>query len=188
MESLTILQVIAQGERLSVCHFHCVTADRSPFDSVHIRHASQCTYASKAALLQGITWQGWSQREGSCPLQHRCSHRARTSLPYITITGHVRQWHLDKEGRPLRTQNLSNQHSLGYSSRELLFVDPTVYSFRCQSYHEPSLCSLIQQCRERERASFGIARPKAYSHRDEILRGIAKLKSKEMGTKEMKKP
>jgi hypothetical protein len=70
----------------------------------------------------------------------------------------------------------------------LLSMGPTAYSSRRQSYPEPSLCSLIRQCRERERASSRITRPKAYSRRDEILRGIAKLKSKEMGTKEVKKP
>jgi hypothetical protein len=64
----------------------------------------------------------------------------------------------------------------------------TAYSSRRQAYPEPSLCSLIRQCRERERASSGITRQKAYSHRDEILRGMAKLKSKEMGTEEVKKP
>jgi hypothetical protein len=100
----------------------------------------------------------------------------------------VRPRHLDKEGRLLRTQSLSNQRSPGYSSRELLSVGPTAYSSRRQSYLQPSLCSLIRQCRERERASSGITLPKAYSHRDEILRRIAKLKSKEMGTKEVKKP
>jgi hypothetical protein len=100
----------------------------------------------------------------------------------------VRPRRLDKESRLLQTQSLSNQQSLGYSSRELLSVGPTAYSSRRQSYPEPSLCSLIWQCRERERASSGITRPKAYSRRDEILRGIAKLKSKEMGTKEVKKP
>jgi hypothetical protein len=91
---------------------------------------------------------------------------------------------LDKEGRLLRTQFLSNQHSPRYLSRELLSVGP----FRHQSYLEPSLYLLIRQCREHERASSGITRPKAYSRRDEILRGIAKLKSKEMGTEEVKKP
>jgi hypothetical protein len=100
----------------------------------------------------------------------------------------VRPRRLDKEGQLLRTQSLSNQRSPGSSLRELLSVGPTAYSCRRQSYPESSLCSLIRQCRERERASTRITRPKAYSHRDEILRGIAKLKSKEMGTKEVKKP
>jgi hypothetical protein len=100
----------------------------------------------------------------------------------------VRPRHLDKEGRLLWTQSLSNQRSLGYSSRELLSVGPTTYSSRHQSYPQPSLCSLIRQCRKCEHASSGITRPKAYSCRDEILRGIAKLKSKEMGTEEVKKP
>jgi hypothetical protein len=100
----------------------------------------------------------------------------------------VRPRHLDKEGRLLRTESLSNQHSPRCSSRELLSVGPTAYSSRRQSYPEPSLCLLIRQCRERESKSSGITRPKAYSRRDEILRGIAKLKSKEMDTKEVKKP
>jgi hypothetical protein len=90
--------------------------------------------------------------------------------------------------RLLLTESLSNQHSPGYSLKELLSVGSTAYSSRRQSYPEPSLCSLIRQCRERERASSGITRPKAYSRRHKILRGIAKLKSKEMDTKEVKKP
>jgi hypothetical protein len=40
---------------------------------------------------------------------------------------------------------------------------------------------LIRQCRERERASARVSRPKAYLRRDEILKGIAKLKSGKMG-------
>jgi hypothetical protein len=100
----------------------------------------------------------------------------------------VRLRRLDKEGRLLWIQSLLNLRSLGYSLRELLSVGLTAYSSRCQSYPEPSLCLLIRQCRERECASAGITRPKACSSRDEILRGITKLKSKEMGTKEVKKP
>jgi hypothetical protein len=108
--------------------------------------------------------------------------------PALQSQAAVRPQRLDKEGQLLQTQSLSNQRSPGYSSRELLSVGPTAYSCRRQSYPEPSLCSLIRQCRECEQASTGITRPKAYSHRDEFLRGIAKLKSKEMGTKEVKKP
>jgi hypothetical protein len=67
-------------------------------------------------------------------------------------------------------------------------VGRTAYSDRRQSYVEPSLCLLIRQCRERERASSRITRPKAYSRRDEILRGMVKLKSREIGTVEVKKP
>jgi hypothetical protein len=100
----------------------------------------------------------------------------------------VRQRHLDKEGRLLRTQSLSSQPYSWYLSKELLFVGQTAYSTRRQSYLELSLYSLIRQCRERECASSGISRPKAYSCRDKILRGMAKLKSEEMSTIEMKKP
>ena len=100
----------------------------------------------------------------------------------------VRPRHLDKKGRPLWTQSLSNQRSPRYSSRELLSMGPIAYSSRHQSYLKPILCSLIRQCRRHERTSSGITRPKAYSCRDEILRGIAKLKSKEMGIEEVKKP
>jgi hypothetical protein len=108
--------------------------------------------------------------------------------PALQSQAAVRPRCLDEEGQLLRTQSLSNQRSLGYLSRELLSVGPTAYSSRRQSYPEPSLCSLIRQCKEHERASTGITRLKAYSHRDKILRGITKLKSKEMGTKEVKKP
>jgi hypothetical protein len=94
----------------------------------------------------------------------------------------MRPRHLDKEGRLLRTQSLSSQPYPWYSSRELLLVGRTAYSDRRQSYPEPSLCSLIRQCRERECASSGITCPKAYSYRDEILRGMAKLKLGEIGT------
>jgi hypothetical protein len=55
------------------------------------------------------------------------------------------------------------------------------YSVRRQSYPEPSLFTLIRQCRKWEHASVGISRPKAYSRRDEILKGMAKLKSGKMG-------
>jgi hypothetical protein len=99
----------------------------------------------------------------------------------------VRPRRLDKEGRLLRIQSLSNQRSPWYSLKELLSMGRIACSSRHQSYPEPSLCSLIQQCRERERTFSGITSPKAYSRRDKILRGMAKLKSKEMGTEEVKK-
>jgi hypothetical protein len=69
--------------------------------------------------------------------------------PALQSQAAVRPQRLDKEGRLLRTQSLSNQRSPGYSSRELLSVGPTAYSSRRQSYPEPSLCSLIRQCRVR---------------------------------------
>jgi hypothetical protein len=100
----------------------------------------------------------------------------------------VRPRRLDKEGRLLQTQSLSSQPYSGNSSRELLSVGRTAYSTRRQSYLELSLYSLIQQYRERECTSSGITCPKAYSRRDEILRGMAKLKSTEMSTVEVKKP
>jgi hypothetical protein len=40
---------------------------------------------------------------------------------------------------------------------------------------------LIRQCREWEHASIGVSHPKAYLPQDEILKGIAKLKSEKMG-------
>jgi hypothetical protein len=64
--------------------------------------------------------------------------------PALQSQAAVRPRCLDKEGRLLQTQSFSNQHSPGYSSRELLFVGPTAYSSRRQSYPEPSLCSLIR--------------------------------------------
>ena len=100
----------------------------------------------------------------------------------------VRAQRLDKERQFLWTQSLSNQYSPGYLSRHLLSVGPIAYSSRRQSYPKPSLCLFIWQCRKRERASSGISHPMAYSHRDKILRGITKLKSKEMGIEEVKKP
>ena len=69
----------------------------------------------------------------------------------------VRPGRLDKESRLLWTQSLSNQCSLGYSLRELQFVGLIAYSYRHQSYLEPSLCLLIWQCREHEHASPGIS-------------------------------
>jgi hypothetical protein len=66
-------------------------------------------------------------------------------------------------------------------------VGRTAYSAKRQSYPEPLLCLLIRQCKEREHTSSGITYPKAYSRRDEILREMAKLKSAEMGTVEVKK-
>jgi hypothetical protein len=67
-------------------------------------------------------------------------------------------------------------------------VGRIAYSARRQSYPEPSLSLLIRQYRECEHTSSGITCPKAYSRRDKILRGMAKLKSQEMGTVEVKKP
>jgi hypothetical protein len=93
--------------------------------------------------------------------------------------------HLDKEDQLLRIQSLSCHPYLRYSSRELLPAGRTAYFARHQSYPKPSLSLLIWQCRERERTSF--RRPKAYSHRDEILRWMAKLKSQEMGIEEVNK-
>jgi hypothetical protein len=84
--------------------------------------------------------------------------------------------------RLLRTQSLIRQPSLQLSTRDCISLGWNAYSVRGQSYPESSLFLLIRQCRERERASTGVSHPKAYSHRDEILKGIAKLKSGKMGS------
>jgi hypothetical protein len=68
------------------------------------------------------------------------------------------------------------------STRDCVSSGRNAYSVRRQSYPELSLFTLIRQCRERERASAGVSRPKAYSYQDEILKGIAKLKSGKIGS------
>jgi hypothetical protein len=87
----------------------------------------------------------------------------------------------EKGGRLLRIQLLSSQPSLQLSTRDLVSMGLNAYSVRRQSYLEPSLFTLIRQCREWKRASAGVSSPKAYSRQDEILRGMAKLKSGKMG-------
>ena len=47
---------------------------------------------------------------------------------------------------------------------------------------------LIRKSKERERVSTGVSYLKAYSCRDEILKGIAKLKSGKMGSIGMNLP
>jgi hypothetical protein len=88
----------------------------------------------------------------------------------------------EEQRRLLRTQLLTRQPSLQLTSSDCLSSGQNAYSIRPQSYSEPSLFTLIRQCRERECASAGVSRPKAYSCWDEILKGIAKLKSGKMGS------
>jgi hypothetical protein len=59
---------------------------------------------------------------------------------------------------------------------------------RHESYLELSLFSLSRRSREQEQVSSGTSWPMPYSRRDEIMRGMAKLKAWEMGSVESKKP
>jgi hypothetical protein len=89
---------------------------------------------------------------------------------------------LEERRRLLRTQSLTKQPSLQLTMRNCLSSGQNAYSVCPQSYPEPSLFTLIRQCKKWERASAGVSRPKAYSRGDEILKGIAKLKSEKMGS------
>jgi hypothetical protein len=80
----------------------------------------------------------------------------------------------------LRSQSLTSQPLLQLTTKDFVSTGWNAYSVQRQSYPEPSLFMLIRQCRERERASARISRPKAYSHRNEILKGMAKLKFRKM--------
>jgi hypothetical protein len=110
--------------------------------------------------------------------------KLRESLSY----GFGRHQLPEKRGRLLQTKSLTSQPSLQLSTRDCVSTGRNAYSVRYQSYPEPSLFTLIRQCRERERASAGVSCPKAYSHRDEILKGMAKLKSEKMGNVGMNMP
>jgi hypothetical protein len=88
----------------------------------------------------------------------------------------------EERGLLLWTQSLTRQPSLQLSTRDCVSSGRNAYSVRRQSYPEPSLFTLIRQCKEWERTSARVSRPKAYSRWDEILKGIAKLKSMKMGS------
>jgi hypothetical protein len=70
----------------------------------------------------------------------------------------------------------------------LVSVGRNMHAIRHQSYPEPSLFSLSRRSRERKQVSAGTSWPMPYSRRDEIMRGMAKLKAREMGNVELKKP
>jgi hypothetical protein len=67
-------------------------------------------------------------------------------------------------------------------------VGRNAHAIRRQSYPEPLLFSLSRRSREREQVSAGTSWPMPYSRHDEIMRGMAKLKTREMGSVELKKP
>jgi hypothetical protein len=98
--------------------------------------------------------------------------------------------HAELGGRPVRIQSLSWQPSPPLSSGDLVSVGRNAHAIRHQSYPELSLFSLSQRSREREQeqVSTGTSWPMPYSYRDEIMRGMAKLKAWEMGSVESKKP
>jgi hypothetical protein len=63
-----------------------------------------------------------------------------------------------------------------------------VHTIRHQSYPELSLFLLSWRSREWEQVSPGTSWPMPYSRRDEIMRGMAKLKARETDSVESKKP
>jgi hypothetical protein len=162
--------------------------------------------------LQGCNWTPTGQRSCSLTEQTiRTPQRQLYSKPPVCSTEEAKETdpvHYDKEvqaqpatkllksllhgssrhqlpeerGRLLQTQSLTRQPSLQLSTRDCVSSGRNAYSIRHQSYPKPSLFMLIRQCREREPASTGVSRPKAYSRRDEILKGIAKLKSGKIGS------
>jgi hypothetical protein len=99
-----------------------------------------------------------------------------------------RHSHVEKGGRLVRTQSLSWQPLPPLSSSDLVSMGRNAHAIKCQVYPEPSLFSLSQRSREREQVSAGISWPMPYSRRVEIMRGMAKLKAREMGNVELKKP
>jgi hypothetical protein len=110
--------------------------------------------------------------------------KSRTSHSHISR----RRSHAEMEGRPIRTQSLSWQPSPPLSSGDLVSVDRNAHAIRCQSYPKPSLFLLSQRSREWEQVSTGTSWLMSYSRRNEIMRGMAKLKSREMDSVESKKP
>ena len=94
----------------------------------------------------------------------------------------------EERGCLLRTQSLTRQPSLQLLTRDCISSGWNAYFVRRQSYLEPSIFMLIWQSRERECASAGVSCPKAYSHQDEILNGIAELKAGKMGSVGMNMP
>jgi hypothetical protein len=99
-----------------------------------------------------------------------------------------RRSHGEKGGCAVRTQSLSSQPSPPLSSSDLVLVGRNAHASRRQSYPEPSLFSLSRRSRgrEQEQVSTGTSWPMPYSRRDEIMRGMAKLKAREMGSVESK--
>jgi hypothetical protein len=69
----------------------------------------------------------------------------------------------EKRGCLLWTQLLTSQPPLQLTTRDSVSTGRNAYSVWRQSYPEPSLFTLIWQCRERERAFAGISHLKAYS-------------------------
>ena len=99
-----------------------------------------------------------------------------------------RRSHIEKGGCLVHTQSLSWQPSPTVSSGSLVSMGQNAHAIRHQSYPEPSLYPLSWQSREQEQVSTRTSWPMPYSCRDEIMRGMAKLKAQEMGSIESKKP
>jgi hypothetical protein len=96
--------------------------------------------------------------------------------------------HAEKGGRPVWTQSLSWQPSPPLSLGDLVSRGRNAHTSKRQSYPEPSLFSLSRRSREREQVSSGTSWLMPYSRCDEIMREMAKLKSREIGSVELKKP
>jgi hypothetical protein len=101
-----------------------------------------------------------------------------------------RRSHGEKGECLVRTQSLSWQPSPPLSSGNLVLVGQNAHAIKGQSYPEPSLFLLSRRSREQEQeqVSTGTSWPMPYSRRDEIMKGMAKLKAWEMGSVELKKP
>jgi hypothetical protein len=140
-----------------------------------------CTYPSEAVVFQASSMQQREAKETD-PVHYDKEVRVQPATKLLESLSHGSGQHqlLEERGRLLQTQSLTRQPSLQLSTRDCISSGQNAYSVRCQSYPELSLFTLIRQCREREHASAGVSHPKAYSRRDEILKGIAKLKSGKM--------
>ena len=96
--------------------------------------------------------------------------------------------HREKGGCPSRIQSFSWQPSPTVSLSNLVAMGQNAHAIKRQSYPETSLYRLSQRTREWEQVSIGTFWPVPYFRRKEIMRGMAKLKAREMDSVESKKP
>jgi hypothetical protein len=91
-----------------------------------------------------------------------------------------RRSHAEMGGCLVRTQSLSWQPSPPLSSGDLVSMGRNAHAIKRQSYPEPSLFLLSRRSREREQVFTRTSWPMPYSSSDEIMKGMAKLKAREM--------
>ena len=99
-----------------------------------------------------------------------------------------RRSHGEKGGCPGRSQSLSYQVPPTVSSGDLVPVGWNPRAIRRQSYPETTSYQLRHCSKEQDQVSTGTSWSAPYSRRDEIMRGMAKLKAQKIGSVESKKP